>query len=90
MARSLAAVSFRRIATVEHAVTAGIHTHTHTHTHTHSQLYRIPRAATPRGKNMSSNRGKTYCIAVKIKFSFRLRSTLLLPATPMQHMQLAK
>ncbi len=31
------------------SVTAGIHTHTHTHTHTHSQLYRIPRAATPRG-----------------------------------------
>ncbi len=48
------AVSFRRIATVEQLTTAGTDTHvqcTDTHTHT-VQLYRIPRAAMPRGMNM--------------------------------------
>ncbi len=58
MARSLEAVSFRRNATVEQLQLE--------YTHTHSQLYRIPRAATPRGINMSSNRGKTYSIAVYV------------------------
>ncbi len=41
---AIEAVSFRRIATIEQ-LPAGIHTHTYTHGH----LYRIPRAATPRG-----------------------------------------
>ncbi len=42
-------VSFRRIATVDQLQLEKTHTHTHMHTHTDSQLYRIPRAATPRG-----------------------------------------